>query len=123
MSQVNEEKEKDLLAQLEGDVKILSAELAETVKAIVDGGYSKFPILIAHIEDISIAQKVIDKNESQSYYSFSASTLEEMVTRKIILEERKADFEKQFNAHSEDYCILLLHPDTMKFVFAKRKGK
>jgi hypothetical protein len=122
MDSTKEEQEKELLAQLEGDVKILSAELAETVKAIVDGGYSKFPILIAHIEDIAIAQKVVDKNESQSYYSFSASTMEELITRKIILEDRKDDFEKEFLAHSEDYCILLLHPETMKFIFAKKKA-
>jgi hypothetical protein len=121
MNHTKEEQEKELLAQLEGDVKILSTELAETVKAIVDGGYSKFPVLIAHVDDIAIAQKVIDKNESQSFFSFSASTMEEMISRKIIVEDRKADFEKQFKAHSEDYCILLLHPDTMKFVFAKRK--
>ncbi len=121
MNNTKEEQEKELLAQLEGDVKILSAELAETVKAIVDGGYSKFPILIAHIEDIAIAQKVIDRQESQSYYSFSASTMEEMIARKIILEDRKEDFEKQYKAHADDYCILLLHPETMKFIFAKKK--
>jgi hypothetical protein len=122
MDSTKEEQEKELLAQLEGDVKILSAELAETVKAIVDGGYSKFPILIAHIEDIAIAQKVVDKDESQSYYSFSASTMEELITRKIILTDRKDDFEKQYKARSEDYCILLLHPETMKFIFAKKKA-
>ena len=36
--------EQELLQSLDGDMKMLKKELNETVKAIVDGGYSKFPI-------------------------------------------------------------------------------
>ena len=95
MSTGIENTEKEILYNLEADVKSLKKELGETVKAIMDGGYSKCPIILAHTDDIAIAQKVIDKAQYSTHFNFSASTLEEMVTRKIILEEKKEEFEKQ----------------------------
>ena len=112
--------EQELLQSLDGDIKMLKKELNETVKAIVDGGYSKLPILLAHEEEIAIAQKVIDKKEYQTSFSFSASTMEELVARKIILDEKKSAFEKQFEAQSDSFCILLVHKESMKFIFSKK---
>ena len=67
--------EADILTEVEQDIKALKKELNETVKAIVDGGYSEFPILLAHADDIAIAQKVIEKDVYQTHFHFSASTL------------------------------------------------
>ena len=113
-------KEEQILSDLEADIKTLKQELNETVKAIVDGGYSKFPILLAHSENIAIAQKVIDKNEYQTHFSFSASTMEEMVARKIILDDKKSDFERRYKSNADKFCILLVHPESMKFIFANK---
>ena len=63
--------EQELLQTLDGDIKMLKKELNETVKAIVDGGYSKFPILLAHEEDIAIAQKVIDNKTTNADHMIS----------------------------------------------------
>lgn len=112
--------ETELLTQLEQDIKALKKELNETVKAIVDGGYSEFPILLAHADDLTIAQRVIERDIYQTHFHFSASTLEELVSRKIILEEKHLDFEKQMKANKESFCILLVHPDSMKFVFSPK---
>ena len=114
------EEEKEILYNLEADIKTLKKELNETVKAVVDGGYSKFPVLLAHSEDIAIAQKVIDKSMHQTHFSFSASTLEEMVTRKIILKDKQGDFEKKMMENNDSFCVLLVHPDSMKFIFSKK---
>ena len=42
--------EQELLQSLDGDIKLLKKELNETVKAIVDGGYSNFPIYIIFLK-------------------------------------------------------------------------
>ncbi|PCJ65589.1 MAG: hypothetical protein COA58_09275 [Bacteroidetes bacterium] len=117
MQNAIEESEKEILLSLESDIKALSKELKETVTAIIDGGYSKFPILLAHSEDITIAQKVIDKNTHNSVFNFSASTLEEMVTRKIILNDKKMEFKAKMKSNSDSFCILLVHSESMRFVF------
>lgn len=115
------EKEKEILYNLESDIKVLKKELNETVKAIVDGGYSKFPVILAHADDIAIAQKVIDKNDHQTHFNFSASTLEEMVAREIVIKDREKDFKQQFQVNSDKFCVLLVHPDSMKFIFSAKK--
>lgn len=112
--------EQELLQSLDGDMKILKKEFNETVKAIVDGGYSKYPILLAHEEEIAIAQKVIDRKEYKTSFSFSASTMEELVARNIILDDKKDAFEKQFLAQSDSFCILLVHQESMRFIFSKK---
>ena len=89
-------------------------------KFLHSGGYSNFPILLAHEEEIAIAQKVIDKKEYKTSFSFSASTMEELVARKIILDEKKSAFKKQFTTQSDSFCILLVHKESMKFIFRKK---
>jgi hypothetical protein len=113
-------KEEEILTLVEQDIKVLKKELNETVKAIEDGGYSKFPILLAHENEIAIAQKVIEKDIYNTNFNFSASTLEEMVTRKIILNEKQEDFKKQMKANATSFCVLLVHPDSMKFIFTPK---
>ncbi len=114
------QEEKEFLYNLESDVKLLQKELSEIVKAIVDGGYSKFPVVLAHPEKLAIAQQVIDKDEYHTNYNYSASTLEELTARSIVVKEREEDFKKQFLIHTDKYCVLLVHPQIMKFIFTAK---
>ena len=111
------EKEQEVLKVLELDVKTFKKELKEVVDTIVKEGFSKFPMLIAHKEDIAIAQKVLDKELFNSNFSFSASTVEELVSKGVILKEKEAAFKEQIIANSEKNCVLLIHPEVMKFIF------
>jgi Mg2+/Co2+ transporter CorC len=110
-------KEKEVLNMLEQDVKVLKTELKETIDDIVKEGYSKFPILVTHLQDIDIAEKIIDKDLYNTHFSFSATTLEQMVERGIIVPDKKTAFEQQYTTNKGSYCVLMLHPEVMKFVF------
>lgn len=113
--------EKEVLQLLEGDVKSMGEMLRETITDIIAEGYSDYPILIAHEEDISIATKVIEKNLYKTSFNFSASTLEELIEKKVIKEDKRAAFEAQIKVAKDKVCILLLHSDVMKFVFSPLK--
>ncbi len=115
------EKEKEVLKLLQNDLKTLSSELKETADTIIEEGYSNYPILIAHVQELRIAEQIIDSALHQTAYYFSASTLEELIKEKVILSERKGDFETQFKNNKDQYCVLLLHPDVMRFVFTPLK--
>ncbi len=114
-------KEKEILTLLDQDIKVIKKELKEIVDAIIKGGYSKFPVLISHLEDISIAQKVIDKETHQTHFNYSASILEELVHKGVIVKEKQTSFEQRLTSNKKEYCLLLLHPDVMKFVFLPLK--
>ena len=113
-----ETKEEEILKLLEGDIKTLKDALKETITEIVKQGYSNFPILIAHTQEITIADKIIDKEMFNTSFYFSASTLEALVEKGVILPEKQTAFEQQMTAAGNAACILLLHPDSMKFVFS-----
>lgn len=115
------EREQEVLKMLEQDLNQLKAELKETAKAIVEGGYSKFPILVAHMPEIQIAQKVIDRELYQTSYNFSASTLEELVAKGVVPQDKSDSLRNQIGDQPETYCILLVHPDVMRFIFTPLK--
>ncbi|MEY2923812.1 MAG: hypothetical protein RLZZ337_352 [Bacteroidota bacterium] len=111
------QREKEVLVMLEQDVKVLKSELKETIDDIIKEGFSNFPILVTHLQDIDIAEKIIDKDLYQTHFHFSATTLEQMVERGIIMQDKKSTFEQQYQANKGSYCVLVLHPEVMKFVF------
>ncbi|MBT8326579.1 MAG: hypothetical protein KJP21_02580 [Bacteroidia bacterium] len=116
-----EDKEKEVLKVLELDVTNFKKELKEVVDTIVNEGFSKFPMLIAHKEDIALAQKVLDKELFNSSFSFSASTLEELVSKGVILKEKEEAFKEQIETNKDKNCVLLIHPEVMKFIFTSLK--
>ena len=112
-----EANEQAVLQALETDIKTLKEALKETANEIVKEGYSRYPIIIAHAQELAFADKIIDRELFQSNFHFSASTLEAMVEKGIILKERKAAMEQQMNTSESTVCFLLLHPEHMRFIF------
>ena len=110
-------KEQEILAGLEGDIKLVKEPLKETITEIIKQGFSNFPIVIAHQVEIDIADKVIDKSLFNTAFHFSASTLEVMVAKGIIMEDKKSAMQAKMKEGKDAACILLLHPEVMKFVF------
>ena len=115
------DKEQEILKVLELDVTNFKKELKDVVVTIVKEGYSDYPVLIAHKEDIALAQKVLDKNLYNSSFSFSASTVEELVSKGVILKEKEDSFKEKVKTNGEMACVLLLHPEVMKFIFISLK--
>jgi hypothetical protein len=113
-----DEREKVLLQNLEKDLKQLAEPLDEIVTSIVSQGYSQFPILIVHTEDLNIADKVIDRYEYDSNFHFSASTLEVLVSKGVILKDRQDSLKDQLRKKPGYVCILLLLPSIMKIIFS-----
>lgn len=113
-----DQKEQEILKLLEVDVKAFREALKETTSDIVAQGFSKFPILIAHEAEITIADKIIDKDVFSSQFNFSATTLEALVDHGVIPQDKRSSFEHQMKQSKDAVCILLIHPEVMKFVFS-----
>ena len=111
-----------VLKQLELELKAYSDPLKETADDIVKEGFSNYPILIAHTEDVSVGEVILDKSMYGNQFHFSATTLEQLEEHQVILKERKASFEATYNQNKAQYCVLLIHPEVMRFVFTPLKG-
>ena len=97
------EKEQEVLKVLELDVKSFKKELKEVVDTIVNEG------------------KVLDKDTFNSSFSFSASTLEELVSKGIVMKDKEEAFKEQIKTNKDKSCVLLIHPEVMKFIFTSLK--
>ena len=116
-----EDKEKALLEQLENDIKKLSSQLYEVANDVVKHGFSKYPVLIAHKDDIAIADKILDRFEQECNFHFSATTLEVLVAKGVLLKDKKSDLENHLDQNPEMFCVLLVHPQVMKVIFSPLK--
>ncbi|MBR9859366.1 hypothetical protein GYB22_01165 [bacterium] len=112
------EKQQEILKLLEADLKTVGEALEETVGDIVKHGFSQYPVLLAHVDELSIADKVIDRNEYQTNFNFSASTLEVLISKGIILQDKKQALIDQFVSKNDQACIFMVHPDMMNIIFS-----
>lgn len=112
-----DEKEQAILGALEADIKVLKDPLKETITEIIKQGFSDFPILLAHMDEIQIADKVIDKEMFNTTFNFSATILEVLVKKGIVKEEAEESMKNKIREAKDSACILLVHPDVMRFVF------
>ena len=118
-----EENEKALLEQLDGDLKKFSGPLEETIEDIVEQGFSKYPILIAHKDELSIADIVLNRFEYESNFHFSASTIEVMVSKGVIRSDMESELKKHLDSKKGQVCVLLVHPTVMKIIFSPLRKK
>ena len=105
------------LISLEEDLKLYSDSMKEVASDILVEGISMHPIFIAHQHDVSIGEKILDKDDLNTNWTIQASTLDEFVQKGIILPERKEAFLKNYKKPEEYMCIFVVVPDGANFVF------
>ncbi|MEZ4909821.1 MAG: hypothetical protein R2774_03055 [Saprospiraceae bacterium] len=93
--------------------------MAQAVDVIVAENVSKYPIIIAHQQDLSMGVPIIEANEKIKW-SLHASTLEEFVTKQIIFMENVDQFTKNYKDPEQHICIFVLSELGANFVFLTR---
>lgn len=105
------------LKSLESDLKLYSESLKEVSTEIIVEGISQYPIFIAHQHKISVGEVVLDKDELNTDWTIHASTLEEFLEKSIILEDKKANFIRNYKNANDFMCVFVVVPEGANFVF------
>lgn len=101
--------EKDLL-YFEESIKEISAE-------IIKNKISRFPIFIAHQHEVSLGEVILDRHELGTEWSIHASTMEELIEVKLILEDKKDFFQLNFKDPAKFMCLFVIVPEGANFAF------
>ncbi|MBX2903694.1 MAG: hypothetical protein KF872_09070 [Chitinophagales bacterium] len=109
--------EEELLKQLSEDLSVCREYLRQVSNAMRKGDVSKYPIFIAHRDETDLGVPIIHRAEMDLYWSFSASHLEDLVNRKIVLLEKVEDFKKAYRDPAAFMCILVIDAEEGNFVF------
>ena len=114
---MTEELLKAYLGTLRLDWNLFKDSIKEVSEEVIKDGYSQFPIFIAHQAEVKLGEVILDKEELNTNFTIQASTMEEFVERKIILEKNVPKFKSAYKDPDKFCCIFLVTEHGAQFVF------
>jgi hypothetical protein len=114
---MSEEMLKSYLNTLQLDLNFFKESIKEVSQDIINEGFSKYPVFIAHQAEVKLGEVILDKEELGSNFTVQASTLEELVEKKIILPKNVEKFKQAYKNPEEQCCIFLVTEHGAQFVF------
>jgi hypothetical protein len=105
------------LQELNQNLNIYKESIREISEEIIDNQVSKYPIFIASREETNLGKQIIDKEELALEWSINASTLEEFVRRKIVLENKLEAFKKSYKDPKNFLCVFALLTENAGFIY------
>ena len=103
--------------ELNQNLNIYKESIREISEEIIDNQVSKYPIFIASREETNLGKQIIDKEELALEWSINASTLEEFVRRKIVLENKLEAFKKSYKDPRKFLCVFTLLTENAGFIY------
>ncbi len=114
----NQEVLKKLLEVLKEDLNFYSPMIKEVSQDMIKEGFTSYPIFIAHQHEVKLGEAILLKEDYARDFSIHATTLEEMIDKKLVLPERVDEFKSNYKNPKEQMCILLITAAGASFVFA-----
>ena len=108
---------KEILNSLKESLKLYSESIREVSKEIIGNEVSQYPVFIAHQEDIALGELILDRNDFDTDWSISVTTVEELVSVNVIQKNKKSSFLKVYKPASTHICILLISEKGANFIF------
>lgn len=114
---MTEELLKSYLNTLTLDLNLYKESIKEVSEDIIREGYSSHPVFIAHQEEVKLGEVILDKDELGTGFTIQATTLEELIEKKVVLPANVEKFKKAYKDPAEQCCILLITAYGAQFVF------
>lgn len=109
--------------QLKEELKVYIKPMFQASEIIFNEGVSKYPIFVAHQQEVSIGLPIIEKEKTGGLWSIHASTLEEFVAKNIVFSDKIEEFKDTFKDPEEFVCVFVLSELGAKFVFFGKSVK
>lgn len=122
---MTEEDFSKILDALKEDLKFYNDMIREVSADMIGEGFSKYPVFIATEHEVKLGELILAKQDYARDFNIYATTLEELVEKKLILDQKKNEFMSTVKDPRKCMSILLLTSETASFVFVpyNRKGK
>jgi len=106
---------------LKDQLKVYVNLLDKAGKMISDEGISNYPIMVMHKQEVEIGIPLDIENEMPGNWSVNASTLEEFVSKSVILNEKIDEFRTLYKQHKNHVCMFVLSELGAQFIFFEKK--
>lgn len=108
---------KKALLELESDLKKYRPMFKNAADAIIEQDVSNYPIFVAHKSDALLGIELLKRHQSDTNWSFNASTLEEFSVKKIVEMSKIEDFKQIYKNPKEFICVFVLDEAIGQFIF------
>jgi len=106
-----------LMKALEEELQRYNGVFREVADTTMTNDVSNYPIFIAHQEPLEIGVLLIEKEQSNTFWSYRISTLEELVTKNIIQGEGLKNFKQVYKDPLKFICLFVVEKKGASFVF------
>lgn len=110
---------RDNLYSIEQVVEKENEILLQIRTLLIDQKVSNYPIFVFQKPSQTIlGKRIIDQAQNTEKWNVFVTHLEELFTKKIIVEDKLDDFKFQYKNNHDKYCILLIdETDDYSFIF------
>ena len=109
------------LNALKADIDFFSESIKEVAIEMVKEKFTQFPIFIASEHEVKIGELILARADFARDNDIYASTMEEMVERKVIDKTKQEDFKQNYKNYKTHCCVLWLTPTSAQFVYIPYK--
>ena len=106
---------------IENEMKTYTRLMCAAADKIRSSKASAFPIFVVAKQPVALGINLIDREKSNSNWSINASSLEEFVSKKLIFENKEADFKKTYKDPLEYLCLFVLSDLGAQYLFLPRQ--
>lgn len=114
---MTEELLKSYLNTLRLDLNFYKDSIREVSQDIISEGFSQYPIFIAHQAEVKLGEVILDREELGTNFTIQATTLEDLVDKKVVLSANVARFKAAYKDPEKHCCIFLVTEHGAQFVF------
>lgn len=119
---MTEEEFNKLIESLKVDLKIYDEMIKEVSSDMIAEAFTQYPIFIATEHEVKLGELILEKDDHAATFSIYATTLEEMIERKLVLESKKEEFVRTYKDPKKFMCVMLITATIASFVFVPYKS-
>ena len=109
------------LENLEKNLEPYKKLMQKTTEVILDQEVSSYPVFVAHQEDSVEIGILLYEKEEPGHWTIHASSLEELVARQVISEEKVENFKQVYKDPKEFACVFVVRKIGATFAFLPLK--
>jgi hypothetical protein len=113
-------KEAEKLFLIEQDLKGYKSVLAKASDAIREKDISNYPIFVLHKQEVNLGVPLIEREKLNTNWSVNASSLEEFVTKQLILQNKLEEFKRTYKSPDSHICVFIISDMGAHFIFLPR---
>jgi hypothetical protein len=108
--------------QLQEELSVYQKLMSEASSVILDQEVTKYPIFVAHQQEVEIGIPIAERGKVAGNWSIHASSLEEFVSKNIVFPEKIEEFKQNFKDPEMYACVFVLSELGAQFIYLPVKG-